>query len=173
MAERRADFARFTLSDDETTRAAFPHPFALDYGVQLLARGLRVELAARNTGDAPLPLSPGWHPYFRCPSARKPAVTTDVPGLDPRAFTPDATFDFGLPAPADGRARFAIPDLGTLRLSFSPAMRHLQFWSQPGRDFVCLEPFHGPSNTIQSERALVVPPGESRELWMRVELDAR
>lgn len=42
-------------------------------------------------------------------------------------------------------------------LSFSPAMRHLQFWSQPGRDFICLEPFYGPNDTVNTDRRLDVP----------------
>ena len=49
-------------------------------------------------------------------------------------------------------------------------MRHMQFWSQPGKDFICLEPFYGPSNTINTDRRLDVPEGGVAELWMRIEL---
>ena len=94
----------------------------------------------------------------------------DVAGLSPGQMTDEREFDFGLPAPADGRARFDVPGLGRLLLSFSPVMRHLQFWSQPGRDFVCLEPFHGPNNTVNTDRRLDVPPGQSRDYWMRLEV---
>ena len=72
--------------------------------------------------------------------------------------------------PADGRTRFDVPGLGELRIAFSPAMGHMQFWSQPGKDFVCLEPFWGPNDTVNTERRLEVAPGSARELWMRLEL---
>jgi galactose mutarotase-like enzyme len=52
-------------------------------------------------------------------------------------------------------------------------MRHLQFWSQPGKDFVCLEPFWGPNGTVNTERRLDLAPGAVRDLWMRIELLAR
>jgi galactose mutarotase-like enzyme len=170
IAEQRPDFLRLTFVGDETTRAQYPYAFELDYGVRLLPRGLQVELAVHNAGHSALPIAPGWHPYFRCPSDLKPRVTGDVAGLASQTLASDAEFDFGLAAPASGRAQFEIPALGLLRLSFSPAMRHLQLWSLPGRDFICLEPFYGPENTIHTAQRLEVPAAEARDLWMRIEL---
>ena len=51
-------------------------------------------------------------------------------------------------------------------------MRHLQLWSQPGRDFICLEPFYGPNNTVNTDRRHDVPPGQARDFWMRIEIEA-
>jgi galactose mutarotase-like enzyme len=167
---KSADALRLSLVQDEETRAQYPYDFDVEYGVQLLPRGLQVELVVHNRGPKPLPVSPGWHPYFRCPAARKAEVTSDVSGLRPAEQFSDAReFDFGLEAPADGRARFDLPGLGGLRLSFSPAMRHLQLWSQPGRDFVCLEPFYGPNNTVNTDRRMDIAPGQARDFWMRIE----
>jgi len=165
-----ADALRLSLVQDDETRGQYPYDFGVEYGVQLLPRGLQVELLVHNRGPKPLPLSPGWHPYFRCPAARKAEVTGDVPGLRPdEQFSDAREFDFGLEAPANGRARFDLPGLGGLRLSFSPAMRHLQFWSQPGRDFVCLEPFYGPNDTVNTDRRMDIPSGQARDFWMRIE----
>ncbi len=72
---------------------------------------------------------------------------------------------------ANGRTRFQVPDLGDLHISFPPDMRHMQFWSQPGRDFICLEPFFGPNNTVNTDRRMDVPPGQARDFWMRIELE--
>jgi len=165
-----ADALRLSLVQDDETRAQYPYDFGVEYGVQLLPRGLQVELVVHNRGPKPLPLSPGWHPYFRCPAARKAEVTGDVPGLrPPEQFSDAREFDFGLEAPTNGRARFDLPGLGGLRLSFSPAMRHLQFWSQPGRDFVCLEPFYGRNNTVNTDRRMDIASGQARDFWMRIE----
>lgn len=171
VREARRDAVRLALLQDEDTRAQYPFDYEVEYGVHLLGRGLQVELLIRNTGAKPLPISPGWHPYFRCPASRKGEVTGEVAGLAPGSMGDDREFDFGLAAPVDGRARFRVPGLGTLTLSFSPVLRHMQFWSQPGRDFVCLEPFYGPSDTVNTERRLEVLPGQVRDLWMRIEVD--
>jgi galactose mutarotase-like enzyme len=168
---RRADSVHLALRQDEETRAAYPYEFDVEYGVHLLGRGLQVDLTVHNHDAWPLPVAPGWHPYFRCPAAGKRTVDTDVPGLRPaEQFGDDREFDFGVAAPRSGHAHFAIPGLGHLHLSFSPAMRHLQLWSQPGKDFVCLEPFCGPADVVNTDRRFDVPPGEGRHFWMRIEL---
>jgi galactose mutarotase-like enzyme len=170
VKERGPDFVRLSLAQDADTRAQFPYDYVAEHTVSILPRGLHLELMVHNTGTRALPLSPGWHPYFRCPAAQKAAVRSDLAGFTPDKLGDDREFDFGLEAPARGRARFEVPGLGGLRLSFSPLMRHLQFWSQPGRDFICLEPFHGPANTVNTDWRLDVPPGRAQDLWMRIEL---
>ena len=128
-----------------------------------------------NRGPRPLPVSPGWHPYFRCPAARKArghrATCAGLRPADQFDERPGVRFR-PRGARSSGRARFELPGLGGLRLSFSPAMRHLQLWSQPGRDFVCLEPFFGPNDTVNTDRRMDVPPGQARDFWMRIEVEA-
>jgi galactose mutarotase-like enzyme len=94
-----------------------------------------------------------------------------VPGLNPAQFGNEREFDFGLAAPQNGRARFEIPNLGRLELSFSPEMRHMQFWSQPGKDFICLEPFTGPNNTVNTDRRVDIAPGTAHTFFMRIEVE--
>lgn len=170
VTEKRADLLRMQLAQDADTAEQYPYSYDAEYTVLVLPRGVQVEFLMRNTGAPPLPVSPGWHPYFCCPPEKKREVSGDVAGLTPDQLGNDCEFDFGLVAPASGRARFRIAELGALALSFSPEMRHLQFWSQPGKDFICLEPFYGPPNTINTDRRLEVPPGQARGLWMRIEL---
>lgn len=159
------------LEDDATTRAAYPHAFRAEQTFRVLPRGLHVELSVENLGTSPLPVAPGWHPYFPCPSVDKPRVRpVGVADLDPARFTPDAEFDFGVTAPAGGHVAFDVPRLGRLELGYSAEMRFLQCWSLPGRDFICLEPFLGPNNTINTPARLDIAPGRSHALWMRVEL---
>jgi galactose mutarotase-like enzyme len=118
-----------------------------------------------------MPVSPGWHPYFSCPAAEKAKVKASVAGVDHNQFNNDREFDFGAIAPPIGRAKFEVPQLGSLTLSFSPEMRHMQFWSQPGKDFICLEPFTGPNNTINTDRRVDIPPVQARTFWMKIELE--
>jgi galactose mutarotase-like enzyme len=171
VVEQHAGGVRLALEDDAQTRAAYPHAFRIEQTFTVLPKGLQIELLMQNRGDRPMPVAPGWHPYFPCPSPAKPRVAMHFASdLDPQRFTPDAEFDFGVTAPADGLANFEIPRLGRLRLSFAPELRFLQCWGLPGRDFICLEPFLGPNNTINTTARLEVAPGRSHLLWMRIEL---
>jgi len=171
IAERRDERLRLALVQDAGTRAQYPYEYQVEHLLTLLPRGLQLELRIRSTGAQALPLSPGWHPYFACPAALKDQVRGSVAGFTADRLGDQHEFDFGLPAPPDGRARFTLPGLSALRLDFSPEMRHLQFWSLPGRDFICLEPFYGPNDTVNGARRLEVAPGQTHTLWMKIELD--
>jgi len=169
--EEQSDGAlRLRLVQDDATRAQFPYDYEADYAVTVLPRGAEVRLRVRNLGSRSVPLSPGWHPYFRCPAANKAMVTGSVAGFTADKLGDDREFDFGLVAPHSGEAAFQVPELGTVRIAFSPEMKHMQFWSQPGKDFICLEPFWGKANTINTAARLEVPAAEAHELWVRIEL---
>lgn len=170
VGEQRPGFISMKMTDKENTRGAYPHQFSLEQSLTLLPKGALISLLVHNKSKkTPLPVSPGWHPYFSVKSKDKSAITHDVPGLESARFTPDAEFDFGVPAPANGQTRFNIPGLGNLLLSFSPEMRFLQCWGLPGKDFICLEPFFGPNNTI-NKTPFVIAPLCAHTFWMRVEL---
>jgi galactose mutarotase-like enzyme len=166
--EQRAHAVRMALAADAETRAQFPYEFTAEQTVMIVPGGVQLELAIQ-AGDRPVPVSPGWHPYFCIDPADKARVRGDVAGFTADRLGDDREFDFGVVAPATGRARFEIPKLGTIELTFSPELRHLQFWSQPGKPFICLEPFFGPAGTINTERRAWVPAGEARTFWMRIE----
>jgi galactose mutarotase-like enzyme len=170
VTEKRADAVRVALAQDADTRAQYPYEFEAEYSALVVPNGVQVEILGTNRGAKPLPVSPGWHPYFNCPAENKNQVSGDVSGLASDKLGNDIEFDFGLVAPASGRAEFQVPGLGSLRISFSPEMRHLQFWSQPGKPFICLEPFYGPNNTVNTEKRCDIPPGQARCFWMRIEL---
>ncbi|CAN5296964.1 aldose epimerase [soil metagenome] len=169
VTAQREGLVRMALAADAETRAQFPYEFAAEQTVMITPRGVQLELAI-TAGAAPVPASPGWHPYFQVAAADKAEVRGDVEGFTPDKLGDEREFDFGVVAPVAGRARFSIPERGTIELSFSPEMRHLQFWSQPGKPFICLEPFFGPAGTINTARRAWVPANETRTFWMRIEL---
>ncbi|MCL7752092.1 D-hexose-6-phosphate mutarotase [Guyparkeria hydrothermalis] len=67
--DERQAIAVFSLTDDDTTRAQWPHPFRLTLTVRLDER-LHLELAAENRGDAEWQVSEALHSYFRVRDAR-------------------------------------------------------------------------------------------------------
>ena len=162
---------RVALLPEESDLTAYPFKFVAEQSLTILPRGLQVELCIFNSGEKTMPVSPGWHPYFSCPAEEKGRITGSVAAVDNSQFRNDREFDFGVVAPPGGRAHFEIPRLGPVTLSFSPEMRHMQFWSQPGKDFVCLEPFTGPNNTINTDRRIDILPGQAHTFWMKIELE--
>lgn len=157
VTERDAASLTMTLAADAETRAQFPFDFTAHHRVLIVAGGVQLELAIV-AGDRDVPVSPGWHPYFAIARETKAAVR---PGM-----TDDAhEFDFGFPAPIEGRSQFAPPGIA---LEASPELRHLQMWSQPGKPFVCIEPFFGPAGTINTDQRGWVRAGTARSFWMRI-----
>jgi galactose mutarotase-like enzyme len=171
VEEKSASDVRVRLVQDEGTRAQYPYDYDVDYVVTALPRGVEVRLIVQNTGSRPVPLSPGWHPYFLCPAAQKAQVAGDVAGFTSDKLGDDREFDFGLVPPEAAQTQFRIPELGRVNIDFSPTMRHMQFWSLPGKDFICLEPFYGPNDTINTGKRLDVLAFHREELWMRIELE--
>ncbi|MEO6771804.1 MAG: hypothetical protein ABI467_02130 [Kofleriaceae bacterium] len=157
VTERDAASLTMTLAADAETRAQFPFEFTAHHRVMIVPGGVQLELAIV-AGDRDVPVSPGWHPYFAIARADKAAVR---PGLS----DDDHEFDFGMPAPVEGRSRFAPPGIA---LEASPELRHLQMWSQPGKPFVCIEPFFGPAGTINTEQRGWVRAGQARSFWIRI-----
>lgn len=173
VTEQSDDRIRMVLDRDEEIRNSFPFSFSAEITVLVLSHGVQTELLVMNLGDAPIPVAPGWHPYFACPAAAKAGVSCDLPEFMPESMKdlPDFDTSFGLIPPLTGRGMFNIPGIGTLSLTFSPEMRHLQFWSQPEKDFVCIEPFAGPPNALNIEsQRLIVRPHSGRVLFFRIEL---
>jgi len=157
VTERDAASLTMTLAADAETRAQFPFDFTAHHRVLLVPGGVELELAIV-AGDRDVPVSPGWHPYFAIARETKAAVR---PGMT----DDDHEFDFGFPAPIEGRSQFAPPGIA---LEASPELRHLQMWSQPGKPFVCIEPFFGPAGTINTDQRGWVRAGTARSFWMRI-----
>jgi glucose-6-phosphate 1-epimerase len=64
---------RLGTRDDETTRALWPHPFALEIEVTV-GETLKVVLTTHNTGDTPISLTQALHSYFRVGDVRRAQV---------------------------------------------------------------------------------------------------
>ena len=157
VTERDAGSLTMTLAADAETRAQFPFEFTAHHRVMIVPGGVELELAII-AGDRDVPVSPGWHPYFAIARTAKAAVR-------PGQTDDDHEFDFGFAAPIDGRSTFTPPGIA---LEASPDLRHLQMWSQPGKPFVCIEPFFGPAGTINTDQRGWVRAGTARSFSMRI-----
>jgi len=173
--------ATLALASSDTTRAGFPWDFAVEMTILLRGTTLRLDHRVSNTGAAAMPFGFGFHPYFYVPDGDKPHVRIETAAT--RAFdnvtkqtvpvaidlTRDEVdlhlLDHGMTASA-----LATP-AGEVRLRGSPEYTHWVVWTVAKRDFVCLEPWTCPGNALNTgERLIQLAPGESRALWLELEV---
>jgi len=154
-------------------------PFAHEYEMTYSLAGgvLEVKITLTNLSTEPMPVSIGFHPYFRIPDvprdnwmARVPArqrVVADSRMIPTGQYRPmdlsdpfplkGRTLDDGftdLQREADGRARFSISyQAKQVDVLYGPKYRVAVVWEpndpdgQP-REFICFEPMAGVTNAV-------------------------
>jgi galactose mutarotase-like enzyme len=172
------------LASDATSRALFPFDFRLRFEVGLRPRALHLAWTVSNPGPSPLPLHLGIHPYFRVPVAQKAAARLEHSAT--RAFdnvagrdTPVAPVDFAGPEVdlhLQGQTRAAAAlhrgQSPSLRLAWTPHFTVLVVWTQPGKDFICVEPWTARGGALATGLDLLhVAPGASERLAIDFALD--
>lgn len=157
------------LESDAETRRHYPFEFALTYTVEALECGIRIDLSIENCGGDPMPIAPGWHPYFAVASAAKTRALADVVSRRIASGEGDAC-DFNIRAPAGHGIGFAIDHRHRVSLTFCRELGAIQLWTLAGADFLCVEPCFGPPNIINTPDRGIVPPLQCARFWMRIEL---
>jgi aldose 1-epimerase len=162
--------------------AAFPFPHRLTVTAVLQGASLAVTTALAATGERPVPVAFGWHPYLRLPGAPRAAWRLLLPDrthleLDDRGLPTGKAADH--PAEADPVGERTFDDLYALdgdpagrRLGLEAAGRrllvgygdgygHAQVFAPPGAEFVCLEPMTGPTAALATGACPLAVPGDS------------
>jgi len=174
------DRAVLGLDADAATRAEYPHEFALRYTYTVGARGLKLEQRFENHGAAPMPIQPGLHPYFLVADKAGARVATDATtawdnvagarvALGPIDLTA-AEVDLHLLDHHARTTRLTRPGAPPVVLDWSDDQRVLVVWTLAGRDFVCVEPWSAPANSLVTGGALLVAPGAAHESWLAINL---
>jgi aldose 1-epimerase len=169
----RGDTARLrtsTLVDGP----AFPFPHRIE--VTALARDpqLRVTTKIVPTGSRAVPVSFGWHPYFRLPNAprsrwllRLPTrrrLVLDGRGIPTGALIREAserapigrrTFDDGY-ALRSGRLAIENDAGRALELRCGAGYPYAQVWVPAGKSFAALEPMTAPTNALVDGKARTI-----------------
>jgi aldose 1-epimerase len=159
--------------------AAFPFPHRLETAIELDGRSLSVATTIRPYGERAVPVSFGYHPYFRLPGGRRSAWRLLLPKrrhleLDARGIPTGRAAE--APAEAEpigsrtfddlfeltGERRLAIQHgERSLSIRFASGYPYAQVFAPPGAAFACLEPMTAPTNALVSGDHPVVRPGES------------
>jgi aldose 1-epimerase len=160
---------------------AFPFPHTLRLEVR--ADGLELSITTSVAADRgePVPVSFGFHPYFRLPDTPRQEWEIELPVrerllLDERMIPTgerepagdldgplgDRSFDDSY-AGVDPRRPFALAAGGRrIEVSFDERFPFAQVYSPPGAEFICFEPMTAPTNALRSGKDLpVVEPGQT------------
>jgi aldose 1-epimerase len=152
------------FSPDPALLAAFPFPHDLRLAATLRDDALEVETTVVATGDVPVPIAFGFHPYFTLPGVPRTEWTIDLPVqqrlvLDgrmiptgdrvpvsiPTGVLGDRAFDDAFVAPD----RFILSGGGRrLEVAFLGGYPFAQVFSPAGASFICFEPMTAPGNAL-------------------------
>jgi aldose 1-epimerase len=178
---------RFRYGDHPDLLAAFPFPHDLEVEATVTADGLAVATTVRATGRRGVPVSFGWHPYYRLPGVRRGDLAVELPArhrlvLDERQIPTGAevrevaatvplaggrTFDDGYRL---GRTRWLALVGGGRRLSveLDRSYPYAQVYAPRGKAFVALEAMTAATDALVTGDHPVVGPGEAFTATFRV-----
>ena len=170
--------ARFRLTDSDETRAVYPFAFALEVEFHLTGMTLHMATTVRNTGNASLPFSFGYHPAFAWPlpggseKADHVIVFAEPEPQPIRRIDPSSglLLSEAFETPVEGHhleldAALFEPDAmiwdaptsrsltfgtpGGSQLAIAfPDTPMLGIWQKPGARYLCIEPWQGHADPV-------------------------
>lgn len=144
ISQKTEDGFTEILKSDEETKKVFPYDFELSVNGKFEKDGsFSITQSVKNLEtDKELPLSSGFHPYFKVSSEAKKDIEFNFKGGE---FVKRNTEIW-----ANGKAisienpgvpiEIDIPNLGTLTFNIDKKYKRIWVWSQTGKDFICIEP---------------------------------
>ena len=172
--------AAFDFAGDEDRMTVLPFPHEVRIDVEIAGGTLRITTTVRASGDAPVPISFGYHPYFRLPGVARSAWLVEMPVRErivldseelptgdreaaevPAGPLGSRTFDDEFVAPAEP---FALEGGGRrIEVSFDEGYPYAQVYAPPDDDVIAFEPMTAPTNALVAAgpELQLVPPGGS------------
>ena len=179
--------ATFDFAAHEALLAAFPFPHRVRWEGTLQGSTLTIATTIEASGDVAVPISFGYHPYFRLPGVDRADWEVMIPvqeqlELDDRMIPTgvrerievkdgrlgDRTFDDEYVAPANTMP-FALAGGGRrIELFVGPGYRIAQVYAPRDDDVVAFEPMTAPANALVaggSELPLIEPGGQYEAIF--------
>ncbi len=171
----------FSTDRDPALLAVFPHPHRLEVEIAVAGETLSVHTALIATGEQPVPVAFGYHPYLHPPGGGRDAWTIQAPvrtGLEldarmlptgrrvPASIEPGPlagrTFDDGFADVHDGDT-FTVSDGDrTIAVELRQGYPFTQIYAPADAAVVCFEPMTAPANALASGDGLGhAAPGET------------
>ncbi len=188
VIEALAAEVHFRLADSAETRAQYPFAFELDAHFRVEGATLHQTVTVRNTSEAEMPFSFGYHPAFAWPlpfgGEREDHVIRfeqDEPASLARVTPYGTIAPDAVPTPVAGKSLalhdalfeddalvwreldshrlvYGRPGTPSLDIAF-PDTSMLGIWTKPGAAFVCVEPWAGTADPEGYEGDFTQKPG--------------
>ena len=171
--------ARFDFGAHADLLVSFPFPHVLEVSVAVQNARLEVTTAVVASGNVAVPVSFGWHPYWRVPGARR-GWTLELPdlehlqlnqrGIPTSSSSPspaetvalsDHEFDDLFTAAGSRRSVTLCGPSARLRVDLDAGYPFLQVYAPAGEGFCCLEPMTAPTNALVTGDHQLVAPGDT------------
>jgi galactose mutarotase-like enzyme len=176
--------ARFPFGDHPDLLASFPFPHELSVEVRLGPRGLAVTTSVVPTGVVAVPVSFGWHPYWRLGSPRggwlldRPrsrrvpldgrGIPTARPEAPSRSEGPLAGHDLDDHFVLGPDRTFTLADRTTrLAVTFDAGYPYAQIYSPTSARFCAIEPMTATTNALVTNAHPDVAPGRRFDATFR------
>jgi galactose mutarotase-like enzyme len=180
--------ARLDFGAEPALMAAFPFPHLLEMAVALDDAGLSITTTVTPTGDVPVPIAFGFHPYLALPGGIRAGAEITLPverhallderglptgagetvapltvALTDQAF--DDLFDRLAPVP-----RFTLHGpIREVTVAFDEGYPVAQVYAPADQPFICFEPMTAPTNALVTGNQLpAVDPGNVFRATFRI-----
>ncbi|MCO7176128.1 aldose epimerase [Sporolactobacillus kofuensis] len=159
-------YAEVTLqfASDKSTLEQFPFEFEVVFTYVLSGEKLTIRQSYRNQSESKMPIYPGFHPYFNIKNKHlllntKTSSYIDYNDQKVKSFNGEIDLT-NLPEAvvyADDSDKIVAPfDKDTkLVIEKSKAFRYVMLWSEPGHDYVCIEPWTAKKNEYNEKKELI------------------
>lgn len=160
------------LRSSAKTKEQFPFDFELLFTYKLRGGELTIEQQYRNLSDSPMPMYPGFHPYFATPT-KKIAYETDATRYLDYNDMVEKTYDGALDLegmkesaallnPKKPEIAFELSNSVYIRMKYSDLFKYVVLWSVDGKPFVCVEPWMALTGELNRKDELTyVEPGSA------------
>ncbi len=166
------------LRDDTYSKEIYPYSFRLSVsGDWQIDNSLILKQEIENTDpNKEMPIAMGLHPYFKVADADKKDIIFNFQGGEIikenfSIWSQGGTVYIDNPKCSDEKAllKLFIPGLGNLSLDVSEEYKKIWIWSEPGKDFICIEPMQRGLGGIVDDPA-IIKPRQKLSLSMKISL---
>lgn len=154
------------LKSNPQTLEVYPFEFELIFSYELQGNKLIINQSYENKSSVKMPFSFGFHPYFSCDD--KSQLSLDFPAQEYQLKTGNQTYSF------NGELDYSLSEIDIaftklqrqiasfsdqkrdlkVKLSYSDCFSTLVFWTLKDKDYICVEPWSSPRNSINTGEQL-------------------
>lgn len=171
------------ITSNEQTKLSYPFDFTVIFTYVLEGGKLTIKQEYNNVGESPMPIYPGFHPYFKT-SEKNLAYETDATKYydynDDQVKQFTGTIDLTNLKESvvfldsnDSSISFSDPAVKKrIKLSYGEQFKYIVLWTESGNEFVCVEPWMAKTDELNRKEELVMINGkESLVTEFSIELE--